>query len=111
MNHYKILKGLRRTADIAFPALKLAIFLDGCFWHGCPIHATWPRTNAAKWREKIEANRRRDRDTDSRLKADGWSVVRVWEHEDADVVLRRLTHTLRTRLSRRSALQSSGDED
>jgi DNA (cytosine-5)-methyltransferase 1 len=81
--HLKLLCGLQRTADIAFPSLRVAIFLDGCFWHGCPIHATWPKTNATSWLEKITQNRRRDRDTDEKLKADGWTVVRVWEHEDA----------------------------
>jgi DNA mismatch endonuclease (patch repair protein) len=71
----------QRTADIAFASAKVAIFLDGCFWHGCPLHASWPKTNSAWWREKIETNRRRDRDTDQRLAALGWTVVRVWEHE------------------------------
>lgn len=99
--HLKLLKGLQRTADIAFPSSKLAVFLDGCFWHGCPIHATWPKTNATAWRQKIEENRRRDRDTDKKLKAEGWSVIRIWEHEDSDVVQKRLAHTLRVRLRRR----------
>jgi DNA (cytosine-5)-methyltransferase 1 len=57
--HLKLLKGLQRTADIAFPSLKIAIFLDGCFWHGCPIHGTWPKNNAEWWREKILTNRKR----------------------------------------------------
>jgi DNA mismatch endonuclease (patch repair protein) len=72
---------MRRTADIVFPSVGLAIFLDGCFWHGCPFHASWPKVNAAWWREKIETNRRRDRDTDQRLADEGWTVIRVWEHE------------------------------
>jgi DNA mismatch endonuclease (patch repair protein) len=58
------------------------VFVDGCFWHGCPEHGTWPKQNADWWREKIEANQRRDRDTDARLQAAGWTVIRVWEHED-----------------------------
>ena len=77
------LPGTRRTADVAFPRLKLAVFVDGCFWHGCPLHGTWPKANARWWREKIDANRRRDRDTDERLRESGWAVMRFWEHADA----------------------------
>ena len=77
--------------------MKIAIFLDGCFWHGCPIHGTWPKNNAEWWREKILTNRKRDRDTDQRLKREGWSVVRIWEHEDVEVVAKRIVHTLKAR--------------
>jgi DNA mismatch endonuclease (patch repair protein) len=75
----KVLHGVRRRADFVFRAKKIAIFVDGCFWHACPVHATWPKANAEWWRAKIEANRRRDRDTDARLEAAGWEVVRIWE--------------------------------
>lgn len=68
----------------------MAIFVDGCFWHGCPKHASWPKSNADFWREKIEANRSRDADTDQRLKALGWQVVRIWEHEDAGDAANRI---------------------
>jgi DNA mismatch endonuclease (patch repair protein) len=71
-----------RRADIVFSRLHLAVFMDGCFWHGCPMHMTWPRANGAWWREKIEANQRRDADTDQRLANAGWTVIRVWEHDD-----------------------------
>jgi DNA mismatch endonuclease, patch repair protein len=77
------LPGLRRRADVAFPRQRVAVMVDGCFWHGCPEHGTWPKRNAEWWREKIEANRRRDRNTDGRLTEAGWVVVRAWEHEDA----------------------------
>lgn len=77
------LKGLRRRADLVFPRLRIAVYVDGCFWHGCPIHGSWPKANATFWREKIETNRRRDADTDRRLHEAGWEVVRVWEHEPA----------------------------
>lgn len=76
-----VLANPRRVADVAFSTLKLAIFADGCFWHGCPTHATWPKSNAAFWRSKIEQNRARDDDTDERLRNSGWVILRFWEHE------------------------------
>lgn len=78
---YEVLKKPRRVSDVAFPGLKIAIFVDGCFWHGCPEHATWPKQNAEFWRQKIEANRLRDADTNSRLLDVGWMVLRFWEHQ------------------------------
>lgn len=74
----------RRRVDIVFGPAKVAVFVDGCFWHGCPEHATWPKANDAYWREKIETNCLRDRDTDARLKKAGWEVLRVWEHEPVE---------------------------
>lgn len=71
----------RRTIDIAFTRRKVAVFVDGCFWHGCPEHGVRPRSNSAWWREKLAANRARDRDTDRLLDEAGWMVVRIWEHE------------------------------
>ena len=69
----------------------IAIFVDGCFWHGCPEHATWPKQNAEFWRQKIETNRARDTDTNERLRNIGWTVLRFWEHEPpteaADIVV------------------------
>jgi DNA mismatch endonuclease, patch repair protein len=88
------LPGLRRRADIAFPRTRLAVMVDGCFWHGCPEHGTWPKENAAWWREKIEGNIARDRDTDTKLDAAGWIVVRAWEHEDPAEVARRVAALL-----------------
>ena len=101
--HRRPLPGLRREADIVNATLLIAIFVDGCFWHGCPAHATWPRANAEFWKTKIEKNRARDRDTDTRLIEAGWTVVRVWEHEDpseaADQVMSKVDD-LRTILVR-----------
>jgi DNA mismatch endonuclease, patch repair protein len=71
----------RRSADIAFPRRQVAVFVDGCFWHGCPEHRTWPKKNAEWWRAKIEANRTRDADTDRALEMAGWTSIRIWEHE------------------------------
>ena len=97
--HYA-LPGLRRRADIAFPRLRIAVFADGCFWHGCPEHGTWPKQNADWWREKIEGNRRRDADTDSRLEAQGWTVIRVWEHEEAEAAADAIAHVVSGRTPR-----------
>jgi DNA mismatch endonuclease (patch repair protein) len=80
----------RRIADIVFPSARIAVFVDGCFWHGCPEHASWPKSNADFWREKIETNRNRDADTDQRLNYLGWTTVRIWEHEDATEAANRI---------------------
>lgn len=77
---YVVSEQPRRVADIAFPRLKIAVFVDGCFWHGCPEHASWPKQNASYWRNKIETNRLRDADTNARLTEMGWTVLRFWEH-------------------------------
>jgi len=91
--------GWRRRADIVFPTARVAVYVDGCFWHGCPEHATWPKANERWWREKIESNRRRDRDTDDNLVRVGWKGVRIWEHEGpddaAEKVIAELTESLR----------------
>ena len=72
---------LRVRPDFVFPKLRLAVFVDGCFWHACPIHATKPRNHAAFWRRKLEANRARDRKVNRVLRAAGWRVLRIWEHD------------------------------
>ncbi|MFF0723209.1 very short patch repair endonuclease [Streptomyces sp. NPDC004134] len=95
--HRRPLKGVRREADILFGPARVAVFVDGCFWHGCPEHATWPKNNAKFWREKIEKNRARDVDTDARLARAGWASVRVWEHEDADEASDRIAALVRSR--------------
>ena len=89
------LPGLRLRADVLFTRRRVAVFLDGCFWHRCPDHGTAPRHNADWWRAKLDRNVERDRQTDAALTEAGWSVVRVWEHEDpvlaADRVAKELT--------------------
>lgn len=72
----------RRKADVVFSRSKVAVYLDGCFWHGCPSHGNTPLANPWYWPNKIATNKARDRDTDARLKALGWVPIRVWEHED-----------------------------
>jgi DNA mismatch endonuclease (patch repair protein) len=94
---------LRRTADVVFGSAKVAVFVDGCFWHGCPDcygHRTF-KTNEQYWSKKVERNQRRDRDTDERLGAAGWTVVRVWEHEDPASAAARIAAAVRSRRSKR----------
>jgi DNA mismatch endonuclease (patch repair protein) len=80
--HKPPLSGLRRKADIVFGPARVAVFVDGCFWHGCPEHGRRRHeVNGWYWREKIDRNRRRDRETDELLRAGGWQVIRFWEHE------------------------------
>jgi len=88
------LPSLRRRADILFPRRRVAVYIDGCFWHGCPEHGTWPKANAEWWRAKIETNRARDCDTDRRLQEAGWTVVRAWEHESPMVIADRVVRVL-----------------
>jgi DNA mismatch endonuclease (patch repair protein) len=73
-------EGVKVRPDFVFPKLKLALFVDGCFWHGCPRHGTQPKSNAAFWRNKIARNRTRDRLVSKTLKQSGWKVLRIWEH-------------------------------
>ena len=86
---------LRRRADVVFRREKLAVFVDGCFWHRCPEHGTDPTANGGWWREKLDANVSRDRDTDRRLAEAGWTVVRIWEHEMPAVAADRVMEELR----------------
>lgn len=72
---------LRITADIVFPRTRTAVFVDGCFWHSCPVHGTTPKSNHDWWSAKLQRNVERDRAADAALAARGWNVVRVWEHE------------------------------
>lgn len=78
--------GLRRTADIVFPRKHLAVFIDGCFWHGCPEHYVEPKTRTEFWSSKIAGNMARDIHTTAQLEAAGWSVLRFWEHEQPHIV-------------------------
>lgn len=96
-------KGWRRhlalfgKPDFAFPATKLAVFVDGCFWHGCPRCYSAPKQNRGFWVAKLGTNRRRDRKVTRRLRALGWKVIRIWEHELASnnvAVLRRVSRAL-----------------
>ena len=91
------IKGLRRSADIVFVGAKVAVFVDGCFWHSCPQHGTMPKKNVDYWGPKLVRNTERDRQTDELLLTAGWLPVRVWEHEDPEEVADRVAATVRER--------------
>jgi len=93
----KPLPDLNRRADLSFARAKVAVFIDGCYWHGCPDHGTTAKTNAAYWSPKIARTRERDVDTDRRLHDAGWTVVRAWEHEDPSTVATRVAAAVKTR--------------
>ena len=88
---------LRRTADLVFRRTKVAVFVDGCYWHSCPIHMTRPRANGGFWSEKLERTVARDRETTDALEAAGWLVLRFWEHEDPDEVAGRVREAVLAR--------------
>ncbi|MFD7622358.1 very short patch repair endonuclease [Streptomyces sp. NPDC059802] len=92
----------RRTIDIAFTRAKVAVMIDGCFWHGCPVHATQPKSNAEWWRAKLERNMARDRETNKHLESEGWEVLRFWEHESAQEVAGRIVAAVGPRSARKS---------
>ena len=93
----KPLADSRRRADIVFRRARVAVFVDGCFWHGCPIHGTIPKANRDWWVEKLKANRARDETTDAALEEAGWLSVRVWEHEQAEEAAEAIAALVRQR--------------
>lgn len=84
----------RRRADLTFRGARLQVFVDGCFWHGCPEHGTAPKSNSAWWAAKLARNILRDRETDEFLEETGWAVVRVWEHDDLAEAVARIVHAV-----------------
>ncbi|WP_245784645.1 very short patch repair endonuclease [Geodermatophilus amargosae] len=101
----------RRKLDIAFTKAQVAINVHGCFWHGCPVHATWPASNAAWWRQKIEKNKMRDEETRAHLENLGWTVVEVWEHETPEEALERVMGALQPRPAAGNGESASGTVD
>ncbi len=93
---YPVLRESSTPDDIAFTKTKLAVMVDGCFWHGCPEHAVPPKHNAEWWAEKLATNAVRDRETNAALEAGGWAVLRLWEHE-ADQMVLRVSEALESR--------------
>lgn len=92
---------LEGRPDFVFPAIRVAIFVDGCFWHGCPEHFKQPKTNPKFWSAKIANNQKRDRRVAKSLKAKGWTVARIWEHSlkrsNENKLVARLTRLTQTR--------------
>ena len=95
------LPGLRRRADVVFGPARLAVYVDGCFWHCCPLHGNQPRANSAYWEPKLRRNCERDAETDRALSQAGWAVLRAWEHEDPEAVACRVEQALQALRRRR----------
>jgi DNA mismatch endonuclease (patch repair protein) len=95
------------SPDFVFPTYRLAVFVDGCFWHGCPTHGTVPSTNDEFWRAKLKRNQARDRLVNHTLKSSGWSILRIWQHELAVANEARLIRRLQAAICRASAIASA----
>ncbi|MFD5793744.1 very short patch repair endonuclease, partial [Streptomyces diastatochromogenes] len=93
---------LPRGQDMDLIPPKVAVFIDGCYWHGCPEHYVPPRTNPGYWSDKVARNMARDRDTDEQLRAAGWTVLRFWEHDPAEECALKIAATV-SRLRKRTA--------
>lgn len=93
-------KGVRTRADIVFSKAKIAVFVDGCFWHGCPEHFISPKTNVNYWSAKITKNRDRDERVDRIMSEAGWVVIHVWEHEDPESAADLVERSWRSRTGR-----------
>jgi DNA mismatch endonuclease (patch repair protein) len=91
---------IRRTADLVFTRAKVAVFMDGCFWHGCPQHYRAPSANSTYWSTKVDRNRQRDTEVDAILAEHGWQVFRMWEHEDHLSAALQVAELVRSRSAR-----------
>jgi DNA mismatch endonuclease, patch repair protein len=96
---YRIQYG-KEKIDIAFPSQKIAVLVDGCFWHGCPLHSHLPKSNEEYWVPKLKKNIERDHAKNQRLEAEGWTVLRFWEHELTNIgeVIRRVESELKRQM-------------
>lgn len=99
---YRPEPNLRRTADLVFTRAHVAVFIDGCYWHGCPDHYIEPASNVDYWRPKIARNRERDAETTAALTHAGWRVLRFWSHEDPDEIAARIADEVRLATQRAS---------
>jgi len=96
-NNKKLIPNVNRTVDIVFTKVKVAVLVDGCFWHGCPKHGTWPKENAEFWKKKIETNIERDKNTNILLRKNGWKVIRIWEHEGPQKAAQKIFKIIQSR--------------
>jgi DNA mismatch endonuclease (patch repair protein) len=92
------MRGMRSRADLVFGPARVAVYVDGCFWHSCPEHGTMPKANAEFWKIKLTRNQERDTATDNFLRENGWAVLRIWEHEDPCEAADRVQSIVRSRL-------------
>lgn len=92
----------RRRADLLFTRARVAVMVDGCFWHGCPQHGTAPATNRTWWADKLARNVERDRETDAHLRSLGWRVLRFWEHDDMSVAASDVERAVRASTARQA---------
>lgn len=99
--HARPIKDWNRRADIVFPKAKIAVFVNGCFWHGCPKHYVTPKTNKNYWTPKIQRNIERDQETFKRLKSEGWLVFPIWEHENLEMKAEKIAARVRNLLARK----------
>jgi DNA mismatch endonuclease, patch repair protein len=88
---------VRTKADVVFPRQRVAVYLDGCFWHRCPEHGQLPRANRSYWQPKLERNAQRDREITEALRKEGWIVIRIWEHEELAPAVQRIGRVVRQR--------------
>jgi DNA mismatch endonuclease, patch repair protein len=100
--------GGRARADVVFPRQRIAVFVDGCFWHCCPTHGSRPRSNAEYWDAKLSTNVARDRRVDKALRSNGWDVMRIWEHEEAGIAATRVVSRVRSAASKLTDRTSAG---
>jgi DNA mismatch endonuclease, patch repair protein len=107
--HARPLGTLRCRADLVFPRDKVAVFVDGCFWHACPQHGHTPRSNSDYWSAKLTLNAERDARNSAALKGEGWKVVRAWEHEDPMAVAAQIEEVVRSR--RQVVAEMARDEE
>lgn len=87
----------RRTMDIGWKGRRIAVYLDGCYWHACPEHSSLPKVNSAYWTLKIQKNRQRDTETDEYLRKRGWTVLRFWEHTPVEEIADEIEQCVRSR--------------
>lgn len=96
---HRPIASLNRRADLVFTRARIAVFIDGCFWHGCPEHHTLAKTNAEFWSEKVQRNRARDAETNQLLATARWEVLRFWEHEPAADIAASIIETVRLQIA------------
>lgn len=106
--HYPIPEMKRTTCDFAFPGMKIAVFLDGCFWHGCEVHPPSVKKNTDFWISKIERNRVRDERATAHFVELGWTVLRFWEHEDVATIVEKIAATVEAKTASASPYCRAG---